>query len=181
MILWYLALESWRRTGGYQLAGFAAGIAKLMRLTTLEIIGIALAQDSRLLTHRDFETTAQDNAAFFSLMGNRVLACASPGLISLIDELNSPIRNVCTNLSERHTAVRYLSQLLSAKKYPILMFELIAKKLAETNRDSVQYLFQHTDGWIQLARFNLGNSGIRNTGLPCQLTLRQIEPCPNTL
>ena len=110
-----------------------------------------------------------------------MLAGASPGLISLIDQLNRPVRDICTDLPERHAAIRYLSQFLSAKKYPVLMFELVAKKLTQTDGDTIQNLFQHTDGWIQLASLNLGNSGIRNVGLPCQLALRQIKPCPNTL
>ncbi len=112
-------------------------------------------------------------------MRYRMPASTRPGLIALLHELNSMIAQIGTYLSVRDAAIGDFGQFSSTKKNAVANLELVGEELAETDRNTVQDLFQHADSWIEFACLNLRYRRIRNALLPPQLALRQLQSRAN--
>ena len=110
-------------------------------LMATKIVCISLFQHRRLVTNRYFQSTAQYDAALLTLMCNRMLAGTGTRLIALLHELNCMIAQIGSNLSVGDTTVSNLGQFIGTKKKPLADFKLVGKKLAETDRKTVQNFF----------------------------------------
>ena len=148
-----------------------AGVAKLVRPSALEVVSVAFCKHCHLVADRDLEPPAQDNAALLSLVRDCMSARPRTRLVALLDELNAAIAQVLPYLSKRYAAVRNFRQLGGAKKNAVWRFELVAEKFAEADRNTVEYLLQHTHSRVQFARLDLRNGRISHAGLPSQLPL----------
>ena len=72
----------------------------MMRLSALEIVGIAFSQYSGLIGHRDLESAIQDDSAFLAFMRDRMFARAGSWLVALLDQLNRLIAEIRPYLHE---------------------------------------------------------------------------------
>ena len=120
------------RAGTDQLTRLVAGIPKLMRLAALEIVGIARAQHRRFATDRHLQSPLKNDAALFTLMGQRVFARAGPGLVTLFQQLNGLARKIRADLAVGNTALRYFNKFIGTKKHPVMRLQIVREKLAQT-------------------------------------------------
>ena len=76
--------EAGRRARRDQFAGFAADIAKLVRQTALEIVGVALPQNPDIRSDRNFEAAAENDPTFLTLMGQLMATGSRTRLIAFL-------------------------------------------------------------------------------------------------
>jgi hypothetical protein len=94
-----------------------------MRLAALEVIGITLAEDRRLVAHRNLQASPEDYSAFLALVSNRMLACPGPRLVTLLNELDRPTGEIGADLPERHSTIGDFRQLRRSIKDSIMKFK----------------------------------------------------------
>ena len=150
-----------------------------MRSRAVEIIGIALAENRGFFSDSNLEASAENDAAFLAVMGQRMFSSAGTGLVALREQLDGPVGEVRANLAVGNTALGNFDEFVGPEEDTVLRLAVVREELSQTHRYAVEDFLQHADGRIELAGFDLGDRRVGDTRLARQLALRELEAVAN--